>query len=176
MNHDSSSAWTQSLHEDPLVATTGDDDFSNFDFLNFDGLQDGQSGLDTPMGDLGMDQLAMAGHMNNETTMDMQHNTMAHHSISMAPMYGNMKNADSMDPALHAHMMQQHHAHMSQNHNYQSQIMMPLTPCSSEMRGAAARYQQHMDVQHGPIHYDRGQISFTPLCSRTSPVHFVNCF
>lgn len=43
---------------------------------------------------------------------------------------------------------------------------MPLTPHSSEMRGTAATYQQHIDTQ-GPGVYDRGpvSVSWTPLVS-----------
>lgn len=145
-----------------MLTTTGDDDFSSFDFLNFDGLPDGQSGLDTPMGDLGMDQLAMGGHMNHANTMDVPHNATLQQPLSMSPMYANMKNADMMDPGMHTHLLHQQQAQLSQNHNY----MMPLTPHSSEIRGAAARYQQHVDAQgHGSVVYDRGQMSFTPLVS-----------
>ena len=72
-----------------MVATSSGDDFTNFlelDFQIFEnssGLEDVQPGLDTPMGDLSMEQLGMSGTMGGGTTGGMQHNAMASHPMSM---------------------------------------------------------------------------------------------
>ena len=172
MNHENSQSWSQTIHDDPMVATSSSDDFTNFlelDFQIFDGasgLEDGQPGLDTPMGDLGMDQLGMGGSMGDGTTSRMQHNPMASHPMSMAPTHSYMKSADALNSGMHAQLLHNQHEHgrMMQNQNFQSQFMMPLTPHSSEMRGTAATYQQHIDAQ-GRAVYDRGPVSWTPLVS-----------
>jgi hypothetical protein len=173
MNHESSQPWSQTIHDDSMVATSSGDDFTNFlelDFQIFDsssGLDDGQPGLDTPMGDLGMDQLGMGGSMGDGTTAGMQHNEMASHPMSMAPSHAYMKSADAMNSGMHTQLMHHHqheHGHMLQNQNFQPQYMMPLTPHSSEMRGTAATYQQHMDTQ-GQAVYDCRPVSWTPLVS-----------
>ena len=168
MNHESSPTWSQTLHDDTMVANPGDDEFSNFldlgiDFPNFDGLEDGQSGLDTPMGDLGMDQLGMDGSRADATTSDLQTGSMVSQGVSMAH-HGHMKNAVGMNPMLREHQMNQRPRNAMSNQNCQPQIMIPLTPHSSEMQGAAARYQSHMDLQ-GHIVYDQTPMSFTPLVS-----------
>jgi hypothetical protein len=172
MNHESSQSWSQTIDDDPMVATSSGDDYTNFlelDFQIFDGasgLEDGQPGLDTPMGDLGMDQLGMGGSVGDGTTAGTQLNDMASHPMSMAPTHTYMKSADAMNSGMHTQLLhnQREHARMMQNQNFQTQYMMPLTPHSSEMRGTAATYQQHMDSQ-GQVVYDRGPVSWTPLVS-----------
>jgi hypothetical protein len=172
MNHESSQPWSRTIHDDSMVATSSGDDFTNFlelDFQIFDGssgLEDGQPGLDTPMGDLGMDQLGMGGSMGDGATGGMQHNEMDSHPMSMAPSHTYMKSADAMNSSMHTQQMHHQHEHgrMMQNQNFQPQYMMPLTPHSSEMQGTAATYQHHLDTQ-GQVVYDRGPVSWTPLVS-----------
>jgi hypothetical protein len=172
MNHESSQPWSQTIHDESMVATSSGDDFTNFlelDFPIFDGtsgLEDGQAGLDTPMGDLGMDQLGMGGSMGDATPAGMQNNEMVSHAMSMAPSHPHTKSANAMNSGMHQQFVyhQHEHARMMQNQNFQPQYMMPLTPHSSEMRGTAATYQQHMDTQGQGV-YDRGPASWTPLVS-----------
>jgi hypothetical protein len=172
MNHESSQPWGRTSHDDAMVATSSADDFTNFlelDFQIFDGtssLEDGQPGLDTPMGDLGMDQLGMGGSMGDGATAGMEQNEMDSHPMSMAPTHAYVKSADAMDSSMHTQLTHHQHEHgrMVQNQNFQRQYMMPLTPHSSEMRGTAATYQHHMDNQ-GQVVYDRGLVSWTPLVS-----------
>src|SRR2546423_1684144 len=172
MNHENSQSWSQSIHDDPMVATSSGDDFTNFlelDFQIFDnshGIDDGQPGLDTPMGDLGMDQLGMGGSMGGETTAGIQHNAIASHPMSMAPTHAHIKSTDAMNSSMHTQLLHNQHEHgrMMQNQNFQPQYMMPLTPHSSEMRGTAATYQPQMDAQRQPA-YDRRHVSWTPLVS-----------
>jgi hypothetical protein len=172
MHHESSQSWSQTIHDDPMVVTSSGDDFTNFlelDFQIFDnssGLEDVQPGLDTPMGDLSMEQLGMSGAIDDGTTGGMQHNAMASHPMSMAPTHAYHKSAGVVDPGMHTQLLHNQHgrARMMQNQNFQPQYMMPLTPHSSEMHGTAATYQHQMDTQ-GQVVYDRGHVSWTPLVS-----------
>ena len=172
MNHEPSQSWSQTVHDDAMIATSGADDFTNFlelDFQIFDNsssLEDVQPGLDTPMGDLNMEQLDMNGAMGDGTTGGMQHNAMASHPISMAPTHAYHKSAGVVDAGMHTQLLHNQHdrARMMQNQPFQNQYMMPLTPHSSEMHGTAATYQHQMDTQ-GQVAYDRGHVSWTPLAS-----------
>ena len=168
MNHESVSSWSQAAHNGPIIATSGDEDFSNFlelglDFPHFDSIQDAQPGVDTPMGDLGMDQLGMDGSVGEMEPLNLQHNAMTSQPMSMAAAQARVKNPEMLDPSLHAQILRQH-GQVIHGQTYQPQIMFPLTPHSSEMRGAAARFQHHADPQRG-LMYDPNQMSFTPLVS-----------
>lgn len=158
MNQDSTTAWHQPLQDDPMLVA-GDDDFSNFlqlsiDFPGFDETQTAHNGFDTPMGDLGMEQLAMGSSVENlrghtvqtvSGLSDRERNDLIHHyaKISTGPV--SVFNA----PAIQHPQGQQHHhphrKHDVQNLPYEPRIMVPPTPQSSEMQGAAARYYHYVD-------------------------------
>jgi hypothetical protein len=169
MNHESPQPWSQTVHDESMVVTSSGDDFTtNFlelDYPVFDdtsGLEDGQAGHDTPMGDLGIEQLGMNGSMGDGTTARTQHSEM-----SMEPSYPYMKSADAMNSDMHPQLLhhQQDHGHIMQNQNFQPQYTIPLTPHScSEMHGTAGTYQRLMDMQSQGV-YDRGHVSWTPLVS-----------
>ena len=163
----SSTEWTQSLHDETTVAQSGDNDFSQFldlnvDFSEFEDLQDGQQELDTPMGDLGMDQLGMGNAAAESVAREGYHNNGASRPTSVV--HGYMKSSEPMLSGPESHQNAHHYAQAYQHQGYHPNMMVPLTPQSAEMQGAAMRYPQHMDV-HGAMQYDRGQMSFTPLVS-----------
>jgi len=165
MHHESSQSWSQTIHDDSMVATSSGDDFTNFLELDFpifensSGLEDVQPGLDTPIGDLSMEQLGMGESMGEETIGRMQHD-------AMAPTHAYRKSAGVVDAGMHTQLLHNQHdrVRMMQSQNFQPQYMMPLTPHSSEMRGTAATYQHQVDTQ-GQVVYDRGHVSWTPLVS-----------
>ncbi len=158
MNQDSTTAWHQPLQDDPMLVA-GDDDFSNFlqlgiDFPGFDETQTGHNGFDTPMGDLGMEQLAMGssvedlhGHTVQTATSlsDRGRNDLIHHYAKISTAPGSVFNAPAIQHQQGQHHHHQHRKHDVQNSAYEPRIMVPPTPQSSEMQGAAARYYHYVD-------------------------------
>jgi hypothetical protein len=154
MNQDSSTAWHQTLQDDPMLVT-GDDDFTNFlqlgiDFPGFDETQTGHNGFDTPMGDLGMDQLAM-----DSSVEDIRGHTMpTSASLSERGTADLIQRYSKIPPGVNSMMNapvnqrqpgQQQRKRDVQQASYESRVMVPPTPQSSEMQGAAARYYHYVD-------------------------------
>ena len=150
-----------------MVAQSGENDFSQFldlnvDFPEFENLQDDQQELDTPMGDLGMDQLGMGNTTAESVARESYHNNVASRPTSVV--HGYMETSEPMVSGPESQQNRHHYAQAYHHQGYHPNMMVPLTPQSAEMQGAAMRYPQHMDV-HGAMQYDRGQMSFTPLVS-----------
>ncbi|KAF7507956.1 hypothetical protein GJ744_009853 [Endocarpon pusillum] len=198
MNQDSTTAWHQPLQDDPmLVAGDDDDDFSNFlqlgiDFPGFDETQTGHHGFDTPMGDLGMEQLAMGSSVE-----DLRGHTVPIGTCLSNPgrddlihQYAKISDGPGLEfraPAIQHQQVQQHHQqhhrkHDVQSSTYEPRIMVPPTPQSSEMQGAAARYYHYVDgdglSEFDPYQRHRtDQMTFTPLVSpAVTPIDPNLCF
>jgi hypothetical protein len=158
MNQDSSTTWHQTLPDDPMLVA-GDDDFTNFlhlgiDFPGFDDAAAGHNGFDTPMGDLGMDQLAMGSSVED----------MRDHTVHTGPSLSDRARGDLIHeyaklsagadstfriinaPAAQHHPQSQHYQkHDLHKSLYEPRIIIPPTPQSNELQGAAARYYQFID-------------------------------
>lgn len=144
-----------------LVA--GDDDFTNFlqlvnDFPSFDEAQAAHHGFETPMGDLGMHQLAMGSSMEDIRGPSMQADVSFPEGARGDMIHGYAKIPPGANPVAHAQAIQQRHHHAQRQHPreahrspYDTRIMVPPTPQSSEMQGAAVRYYHYM---HGDSHSD----------------------
>lgn len=155
MNQDSSTAWHQTLHVDPMLVAA-DDDFRNFlqlgiEFPGFDEAHAGHNGFDTPMGDLGMDQLAMDSSVEDIRAHAMQAGASLSDRGSSELLHRYSKISAGPDSALHAsvahqHQNQQQRKRDAQKMSYESRVMVPPTPQSSEMQGAAMRYYHYMDA------------------------------
>ena len=141
--------WPQDLQDDPMSAAVGDDDFSKFLDLDSDfqfaGLDNGQSGLDTPMGRLGFGQgvphtmQSLSFQQQQQLiNMELSLNASQHGYSSQIP------TTQNFEP------FQQYH-HMQMRHQYH----VPPTPVSSEMH--AAKYAQQMD-NSGHLIFDRQQV------------------
>lgn len=140
-----------------LVA--GDDDFSNFlqlgiDFPGFDEAQTGHNGFDTPMGDLGMEQLAMGssvedlrGHTvpTGTSLSDPRRDDLIHQYAKISDGPGSVYHTQVIQHQHGQHYHHQHRKHDVQSSTYEPRIMVPPTPQSSEMQGAAARYYHYVD-------------------------------
>ena len=154
MNQDSSTTWHQTLQDDPMLVA-GDDEFSTFlqfgiDFPGFDEAQAHHNGFDTPMGDLGMDQLAMDSSLG-----DIRSHTL--HTAASFPERGRghlihayTKIPTSTDSVINGQVaqplqVQQQRKRDAEKSQYEHRIMIPPTPQSSEMQGAAARYYHYME-------------------------------
>ncbi|KAK5197007.1 hypothetical protein LTR99_000638 [Exophiala xenobiotica] len=144
--------WPHDLQDDAMVAGIGDDDFTKFldldsDFQQFTQMNNGHSGLDTPMGQLGF------GNNSNDLS------------------YGNAEQMHmNMPPGTESMSYQNHLANQpyGQYHQQYQQMQMPQqyhvppTPVSADMQ--AAKYAHHMG-NNGQILFDHQQVSFTPLVS-----------
>jgi hypothetical protein len=154
MNQDSSTAWHQTLQDDPMLVT-GDDDFTNFlqlgiDFPGFDETQTGHNGFDTPMGDLGMDQLAMDSSVEDIRGHTMQTGSTLSERGTADLIQRYSKISRGANSVINVPVNQRPQGEQQQKHGvqeapYESRVMVPPTPRSSEMQGAAARYYHYMD-------------------------------
>lgn len=160
MNQDSSTAWHQTLHVDPMLVA-GDDDFQNFlqlgiDFPGFEEAHAGHNGFDTPMGDLGMDQLAMHSSVEDIRAHAMQAGASLSERGAGELLHRYSKISAGPDTALnssvahHHQNQQQQRKRDAQKMSYESRVMVPPTPQSSEMQGAAVRYYHYMDADGMP--------------------------
>ncbi|EXJ88233.1 hypothetical protein A1O1_05163 [Capronia coronata CBS 617.96] len=151
--HEQNVVWPQDIQQDDsLVAGVGNDDFTKFldldnDFQHFSAMDNGHSGLDTPMGRLGFGNSAAdltfteseQMHMN----MAMSTTALAYQDPAAADQtYGQYSDYQQMQMAGHYHV--------------------PPTPVSAEMQ--AAKYAPHMG-NNGQLLFDHQQMSFTPLVS-----------
>lgn len=144
-----------------LVA--GDDDFTNFlqlgiDFPGFDETPAHHNGFDTPMGDLGMDQLAMDSSLEDIRGHALQNSTSFPERGRGHLMQGYMKiptGADAITNGSAAHHQQaaQQMKRDAQKAQYGSRVMIPPTPQSSEMQGQAVRYYHYIEAD-GVAAYD----------------------
>jgi hypothetical protein len=154
MNQEASTAWHQTLQDDPMLVA-GDDDFTNLfqlgiDFPGFDDTQATHNGFDTSMGDLGLDQLAMDSSVEEVRS----------HGLPSAAIYSD-RGQDGLihayskvhagaemalnAPAIQHQQGQQQRTRDVQQMPCESRIVVPPTPQSNEMRGAAARYYHYME-------------------------------
>ena len=160
MNPSTSRSWPHAFNEHTLIAQPGEiNDFANFldlNFPNFESLENGQPGLDTPTGDLGMDQLGMDGTINEPSATLRTHAATAQPGSTL-PVYEHAKNAGPLCTPFHPNMLHQHHEHMISSQIYQPRMMIPPTPRSLEMNGATIAYYQQLDP-HSHLLYDRNQV------------------
>jgi len=158
--HDQQSViWPQEMQDDPMNGGVGgDDDFSKFLDLDsefqFAGLDNGQSGLDTPMGRLAF------SHPNAPppNTSPANFTVTQAMNLDMPAAGGPGAYSNHMHNAQQFELFQQQYQQMHMQHPYH----VPPTPVSSEMH--AAKYGQHVDST-GQLIFDRQQVSFTPLVS-----------
>jgi hypothetical protein len=148
--------WPQGLHDDPMTAPVGDDDFSKFldleaDF-QFTGLDNGQSGLDTPMGRLGFGQHPQQTTMHSINFQQQQQQLM---NMDM-PMSANRQPFPSQIPTTQNFEPFQQFHHMPIGQHYH----VPPTPVSSDMH--PAKYGQHVD-NGGHLLFDRHQVSLSSI-------------
>jgi hypothetical protein len=149
--------WPQDM-QDEAMHMGGEDDFSKFldldnDF-DFTSLDNGPSGIDTPMGRLAF------GHTNGQPPTTQSTAYAAHPQMSVAMTSNGDQNnfANNITSAQQYEAFQQQYHQMHMAHQYQ----VPPTPVSSEMN--PGKYNQHVDAI-GQIMFDRQQMSFTPLVS-----------
>ncbi|KAJ4522835.1 hypothetical protein HRR78_000323 [Exophiala dermatitidis] len=144
--------WPQDMQDEAMVAGVGNDDFTKFlnldnEFQNFSSMENGHSGLDTPMGRLGF----------GNSALDLTYS-------ESEPMNVNMPcSTDSMgfqNPAATDQRYGQYQQY--QQMQMVPQYHIPPTPVSGEMH--AAKYASHMG-NNGQIIFDHQQLSFTPLVS-----------
>jgi hypothetical protein len=155
MNQDSSTTWHQTLQDDPMLVAGDDDDFTNFlqlgiDFPGFDETQAHQNGFDTPMGDLGMDQLAMDSSLEDIRGHALQTSASFPERERGHLVHGYMKIPTSADSVNNGSAAQHQQAAQQRNRDaqkaqYEPQIMIPPTPQSSEMQGQAVRYYHYIE-------------------------------
>lgn len=136
-----------------LVA--GDDDFTNFlqlglGYPGFDETQADHNGFDTPMGDLGMDQLAMDSSVGNMRGHTLQNGASTSEQERSHLIHAYSQLSNGTDSVLNAPTNQHQHGQQERERNaqkspYNSRIMVPPTPQSSEMQGGALRYYHYME-------------------------------
>ncbi|KIX99055.1 uncharacterized protein Z520_05516 [Fonsecaea multimorphosa CBS 102226] len=144
--------WTQDMQDDGMVSGVGDEDFTKFldldsDFQHYAAMNNGHSGLDTPMGRLGFGNNAADLGFSGPEQMNV-HVT----STSDAVDYRNQLSTT------------QPYAQYPQYQQMQmpTQYHVPPTPVSAEMH--PGKYAQQMG-NNGQILFDHQQVSFTPLVS-----------
>lgn len=141
-------AWSQEMHEETLGATVGDDDFTKFLDLDndfqFGGLDNGHSGLDTPMGRLGF------GHSTMASMQGVNYENQAHMTMNV-PHTSTATGFNNTVPTHHSFDPYQQYHQMPVGHNYQ----IPPTPVSAEMHGS--KYAPSMD-NNGHLMYDGRQV------------------
>lgn len=143
--------WPSDMQDDPMnTGVDAEDDFSKFldldnDF-NFAGLDNGHSGIDTPMGRLAF------GHPNSQqpSAQDMQFDGQPM-SLDMPPAATGHNFGTSMHGQQQYSPFQQQYHQMQMPHGYH----IPPTPVSSEMH--AAKYPQHVDAT-GQLMFERQQV------------------
>ncbi|EXJ56665.1 hypothetical protein A1O7_07009 [Cladophialophora yegresii CBS 114405] len=143
--------WAQEMQDDGIVPTVGDEDFTKFldldnDFQHYTTLNNGHSGLDTPMGRLGF------GNSNADLTYTGAEQMSMHVSATSEPVgYRN-------------HIPNQPYGQYSQYQQMQMapQYHVPPTPVSSEIH--PGKYAHQM-ATNGQLLFDHQQVSFTPLVS-----------
>ncbi|KIW65148.1 hypothetical protein PV04_07430 [Phialophora macrospora] len=143
--------WAQEMQDDGMVHGVGDDDFTKFldldnDFQHYTTLNNGHSGLDTPMGQLGF------GNGNADLTYTGADQMNMHVSATNEPV------------AYRNHIPNQPYGQYSHYQQMQmtQQYHVPPTPVSSEIH--PAKYAQQMG-NNGQLLFDHQQVSFTPLVS-----------
>lgn len=146
------------MQDDPMNSGVGaDDDFSKFldldtDF-SFSGLDNVNSGLDTPMGRLAFNTPSTQQHHPQSMHFDTQPVALDMSSASDAMQFGTpLHGAHQFQP----YQQQYHQVQMPPGYS------VPPTPVSSEMH--AAKYGQHIDGT-AQLMFERQQASFTPLVS-----------
>ncbi|EXJ87038.1 hypothetical protein A1O3_03995 [Capronia epimyces CBS 606.96] len=144
--------WPQHIQDDALVTGVDEDDFTTFldldnDFQHFPAMDNGRSGLDTPMGHLGFGNNAADMMYTESEQMNMN---MAMTNDSMG--YQNCAPADQ----TYGQYPQYQQAQMGMHYQ------IPPTPVSAEMH--AAKYASHMG-NNGQLLFNQRQITFTPLVS-----------
>lgn len=164
-----SNLWSERHHHDPMVSAPEEDDFSSFlefglDFSTFDGnAHDGQRLAEDGVTE--MDTSMEHADVSNEIK-EMQHGQgfQGGHQHPQAQMEGyHTPGTIPMDPSMQEQLMRQHHQLQQQRQHQDAQRqnmrrvpIIPPTPNSMELHGAAERYYQHID-SNGQIMYERHQ-------------------
>lgn len=140
-----------------LVAS--DDDFTNFlqlgiGFAGFDETQ-AHHAFDTPMGDLGFDQLAMHNSLEHLHGHTGQSGDSISESGCGGVMQGYSKILAGTNSVLSVSATQHQQDQQQRERDvlpspYQPRVMVPPTPQSSEIQGAAVRYYHFMDADGVP--------------------------
>ncbi|KAI1618310.1 hypothetical protein EDD36DRAFT_27700 [Exophiala viscosa] len=145
--------WPQDMQDDGMVAGVGDDDFTKFldldnDFQHFTSMNNGHSGLDTPMGRLGF------GNPNGDLAYANQEQMQMNLPVT----------TESVGYQNHLASNQPYGQYQPQYQQMQmpQQYHVPPTPVSAEMQ---ARKYVHQMGNNGQILFDHQQVSFTPLVS-----------
>ncbi|KPI35575.1 Phosphorus acquisition-controlling protein [Cyphellophora attinorum] len=148
-----SAIWPEHMQDQQMGAGVGaEDDFSKFLDLDTDfpfSLENGNSGIDTPMG-----RLAFSTPVSQQPQPQTMH------------FEGQPMSLDLSSAADHMQFGTPQHYQPYQQQYHQVQMppgySVPPTPVSSEMH--AAKYGQHMDGA-AQLMFERQQVSFTPLVS-----------
>ncbi|KIW92197.1 uncharacterized protein Z519_07181 [Cladophialophora bantiana CBS 173.52] len=145
--------WAQDMQDDGMVAGVGDEDFTKFldldnDFQHYAAMNNGHSGLDTPMGRLGF----------GNSAADLNYTGVEQMGIHVT---------STSDPVGYRNQLPTDHAYAARFPPYQqvqmpAQYHVPPTPVSAEMH--PGKYAQQMGG-NGQILFDHQQVSFTPLVS-----------
>lgn len=140
--------WPQDGHDDTMHSAVGEDDFSKFLDLDTDfqfaDLDNGHSGLDTPMGRLGFGQQPHQTTMHSLGFSQQEHLNMDMPATSRSGFQPHVPTTQHFEPY-------QQYAHMPMGHNYN----VPPTPISSEMQ--AGKYGQRLD-NAGQLIFDQRQV------------------
>ncbi|KIW20172.1 hypothetical protein PV08_00747 [Exophiala spinifera] len=150
---DQHAAWPHEMQDDGLGAGIGDDDFTNFldldtDFQQYATMNNGHSGLDTPMGRLGF----------GNNANDLAYSSAEQMQINMPSTTESLNFQDHLVADSQYGQYQQQFQQMQMP----QQFHVPPTPVSAEMQ--AAKYAHEMG-NNGQILFDHRQVSFTPLVS-----------
>lgn len=145
---DQNVVWAQEMQDDGMGGGVGDEDFTKFldldgDFQHYTTLNNGHSGLDTPMGRLGF------GHSATDLTYTGAEQMNMHVTTSNPPIdYRN-------------HVPSQPYGQYSQYQQMQmaTQYHVPPTPVSAEMH--PAKYAQQMG-NNGQLLFDHQQVRGCP--------------
>ncbi|KIW83274.1 hypothetical protein Z517_02519 [Fonsecaea pedrosoi CBS 271.37] len=144
--------WAQEMQDDGMVAGVGDEDFTKFldldtDFQHYAAMNNGHSGLDTPMGRLGF----------GNSSADLGFSAAEQMSVHVTP------TSDPIDYRTQLSTNQPYGQYPQyQQMQMAPQYHVPPTPVSAEMH--PGKYAQQMG-NNGQILFDHQQVSFTPLVS-----------
>ena len=142
---ESNVVWAQEMQDDGMVAGVGDEDFTKFldldgDFQQYANLNNGHSGLDTPMGRLGFGNSTTDLTYTGAEQMNM-HVTATNGPVSYGTHMPMNQSYGQYSHFQHMHMPQQYHV--------------PPTPVSAEMH--PGKYAQQMG-SNGQLLFDHQQV------------------
>ncbi|KAJ9615409.1 hypothetical protein H2200_001484 [Cladophialophora chaetospira] len=149
---DQNAVWAQEMQDAGMGGGVGDEDFTKFlhldeDFQHYTNLNNGHSGLDTPMGRLGFGNSTTDLTYTGAEQMNM-HIAASHEPIGYPSHLPTNQPFGQYPQFQQMQMPQQYHV--------------PPTPVSADMH--PAKYVQQM-ANNGHLLFDHQQVSFTPLVS-----------